>query len=267
MAIGIAASGSSLGGIIYPIVFYRLLDQIDFGWSVRVVGFIALATLLVPLFCMKMRVKPPKARALVDWTLFTDGPFMVFVIGSIVGFIGLYVVLFYISAFAYEEGILNSSLSFYIIPILNASSMFGRTIPNIVADKIGPLNVITPGALVCGVLIFGMIGVHNTGGIVVIALLFGFFSGVFVALPPVCLVSLTKDKTKIGTRIGMAFGIIGFGTLAGGPGGGDLLQRYSNNVPDWTYLWIYGGVADIVACVIFLGVRLWKSGAVVKAKA
>ncbi|KAG9931058.1 MFS general substrate transporter, partial [Aureobasidium melanogenum] len=48
LAVGLAACGSSMGGIIYPIVFYRLLDQIGFGWSVRVLGFLALATLLVP---------------------------------------------------------------------------------------------------------------------------------------------------------------------------------------------------------------------------
>lgn len=40
MAIGLAASGSSMGGIIYPIVFYRLIPQIGFAWSVRVLGFL-----------------------------------------------------------------------------------------------------------------------------------------------------------------------------------------------------------------------------------
>lgn len=29
LAIGLGASGSSLGGIIYPIMFYRLIDQVS----------------------------------------------------------------------------------------------------------------------------------------------------------------------------------------------------------------------------------------------
>ena len=64
LAVGLAAAGSSFGGVIYPIVLYRLIDSVGFGWSVRVIGFIALGTLLIPLTIMKMRFKAPKARAL-----------------------------------------------------------------------------------------------------------------------------------------------------------------------------------------------------------
>jgi MFS family permease len=39
VATGIAASGSSIAGVIYPIVFYRLQPQIGFPWSTRVLWF------------------------------------------------------------------------------------------------------------------------------------------------------------------------------------------------------------------------------------
>jgi MFS family permease len=39
LAIGVAASGSSLGGIIYPITFHYLEPTIGFGWATRVIGF------------------------------------------------------------------------------------------------------------------------------------------------------------------------------------------------------------------------------------
>ncbi|KAG9850435.1 MFS general substrate transporter, partial [Aureobasidium melanogenum] len=159
LAVGLAACGSSMGGIIYPIVFYRLLDQIGFGWSVRVLGFLALATLLVPIFVMKQRVKPPKARALIDTTVFKDVPFMLFTLGAMIGFIGLYTVLFYISYFGEANGYTDASMSFYIVPILNAASVFGRTIPNALSDKTGSFNIILPGAAVCSILIFCMIAV------------------------------------------------------------------------------------------------------------
>ena len=35
LAIGIASSGSSLGGVIYPVVLYRLISQVGFPWAVR----------------------------------------------------------------------------------------------------------------------------------------------------------------------------------------------------------------------------------------
>lgn len=144
LAMGLATSGSSLGGIIYPVVLYRLLDRIGFGWSVRVVGFIALATLLVPISIMRMRVKAPKARAIIDWSAFTDIPFMTFVFGTFIAFMGLGVVVFYISFFPQNRQITDSSLAFYMVAIFNVGSCFGRTLPNALSDKLGPFNVIAP---------------------------------------------------------------------------------------------------------------------------
>ena len=145
LVIGIASSGSSMGGIIYPIMFYKLIDQVGFGWSVRILGFTALATLIIPISIMKMRVKPPKARSIIDWTAFTDFPYMFFTFGCLIGFIGLYVGFFYTSYYGQATGIMNESLSFYLVPILNAGSVLGRTLPNWLSDKVGPFNVLVPG--------------------------------------------------------------------------------------------------------------------------
>lgn len=127
LAIGLAASGSSTGGIIYPIMFERLLRLVDYPWAVRILGFTALATLLVPIAVMKMRVKPGKVRALIDWTAFTDWPYVTFVLGCMIGFCGLYVGFFYTSFYGQATGVTNETLSFYLVPILNAGSVFGRT--------------------------------------------------------------------------------------------------------------------------------------------
>ena len=258
LAVGLAAAGSSLGGIIYPIVFYKLVDKVGFGWSTRVIGFIALATLLVPNFVMKLRFKPPKARALIDWSAFTDGPYVLAVLGAMVGFIGLYVMFFYISYYAAEAHITGTKMAFYIVPIFNAASTFGRTLPNALSDKTGPINVMAPAAFIVGAIQLGMIGVKSEASLIVVAILFGFFSGVFIALPPVLFVMLTKDKSKIGTRIGMGFGILGFGVLAGGPGGGALLGNGGDL--DWTGLWAYAGATGLLSGVLFVVLRIWKVG-------
>ncbi|OAA41723.1 Major facilitator superfamily domain, general substrate transporter [Metarhizium rileyi] len=226
LAVGIAASGSSLGGVIYPIVFYKLIDRIGFGWTVRTIGFIVLVTQIIPLCFAQMRAKPTRARDVLDWSAFTDWPFVFFVVSTLVGFIGLYVVLFYISYFGVATGIVSSEISFYLVPILNAASMFGRTLPNAVSDKTGPFNLFGPAAVICGLLTFCLLAVNSLGGITTIAVLYGFFSGVFIAIPGVCFVKLTEDKSKLGTRIGMGFAAFGFGVLAGGPGGGVILGTH-----------------------------------------
>ena len=117
LAIGLAASGSSMGGIIYPIMFYKLIPEVGFPWAVRILGFTVLVLTLVPILCMKMRVKPAKVRALFDPTAFTDWPYITCVITTTVGYIGLYVGIFYFSFFGQSTGITGESLSFYLDPM------------------------------------------------------------------------------------------------------------------------------------------------------
>lgn len=263
-AVGIAASGSALGGIIYPIVLYRLVDEIGFAWAVRMIGFIALTTLLFPVVVLRLRVKPAKVRAVLDWSAFVDPYYMVFVLTSLVAYMGLYVLLFYLSYFADAQRITSTAMAFYLVPIFNASSMFGRTVPNALADKVGPFNILAPATLLLGVLMLCMLAVHSEAAIIVVALLAGFMSGALIGLPPVCFVALTKDKSKLGTRVGMGYAMLGLGVLAAGPGGGAILgQGESLN---WRGLWIFGGVSTTVSALGYAAIRVAKHGAKLNAK-
>lgn len=140
LAVGLAASGSSLGGVVYPILFYRLIGRVGFAWTVRIIAFVVLATLLVPLAVARQRVRPSQTRAFLDLTVLRDPPFLVFTLATLIGFNGLYVMLFYISYYADASGSSSSEMAFYIVPILNSASMFGRIIPNYISDKTGPIN-------------------------------------------------------------------------------------------------------------------------------
>lgn len=78
LAVGIASSGGSFGGIIYPIVLYRLIDHIVFPWAARATACIALGTFCIPVIVMRQRIRPPKSRAVIDRTSFTDAPYIFF---------------------------------------------------------------------------------------------------------------------------------------------------------------------------------------------
>ena len=119
-----------------------------------------------------------------------------------------------------------------------------------------PLAVLAPGALLCGFLTFVMLAVKTLPGIIVITLIYGFFSGIFIALPPVCFVRLTADKSKVGTRMGMGFTIFGFGVLAGGPGGGGVLGEHGDNL-HWANLFVYAGVLATASGVFMTVLRFW----------
>ncbi|KAL9056370.1 MAG: hypothetical protein Q9162_002961 [Coniocarpon cinnabarinum] len=256
-AIGVAATGSSLGGVIYPIMFYKLVPEVGFPWAVRILGFMALGLLAIPCIVMKMRVKPPAKRKLFSIEAFKEVPYTLFCIGSIAGFMGLYVIFFYISYYGYASGLTNESLSFYLIPILNAASTFGRLLPNIVADKVGPLNLMGPSAVISSVITYSAIATNSSAGVVLVAAFYGFCSGTFVSLPPSIVVKLTpvNKRYTIGTRLGMYFTCGSIGALVGGPVAGIILTSENH----FSRMFIFGGSLLMAGAVFFGFTRMFAA--------
>ena len=204
-AMGIAASGSSLGGVIYPIIFHRLQPTIGFPWATRVIGFIALFGLVISNLTLRVRTIPDSRRKFLDLPAFKEPAYALFVLGNFLGFMGLYVVFFYVQTYAIQTGIASENMGFYLLSVLNAGSVFGRIIPNFIADRTGPMNMIVPCALISGILALCLIAARTLAPVIVICALYGFFSGSFVSLPPTILVHLTDNRAMIGTRMGMCF--------------------------------------------------------------
>ncbi|EJD49425.1 MFS general substrate transporter [Auricularia subglabra TFB-10046 SS5] len=254
-ATGIAAAGSSIGGVIYPVMLHRLIDRIGFPWTARLIGFIALVTLLVPNFVMRARVLPSSRRKMLDLAAFKEPPYVLFVFGSAIVFTGLYTPFFYIQLYALSKNITSEHLAFYMLSVINAGSTFGRVLPNLIADRTGPFNMMIPCALMSGILIFCLIPIAQLGPLIVFCVLYGFFSGTFVSLPAPIYVSLTPDRGKIGTRLGMAFAIVSIGMLVGTPIGGAIQNNHG-----FTALWIYGGVTSLAGSALIVAARVFKVG-------
>ncbi|KAF2660427.1 MFS general substrate transporter [Lophiostoma macrostomum CBS 122681] len=256
LAVGVAASGSSLGGVIYPIVFHNLLPQIGFAWTTRVLGFMILGTQIIPVACMRVRVLPSQKRSLFDLRAFLIPAYALHCLGFFLGFVGLYMPFFYAQVYAINQHITNENLAFYLLAIMNATSIFGRIIPNYVADKVGPFNVVIPCTVVTSVLCFCFITVSSSAGIVVLMGFYGFFSGSFVSLPPTIIVHLSLNaRDKIGTRLGQSFAVIACGLLIGTPIGGVILDAKG-----FTSVWIFGGVMLIAGGVVLAGARGMHKG-------
>lgn len=82
-AIAIAASGSSTGGLIYPVIVQQLLPKIGFPWTVRVLGFVMFALQAIYLTLMKTRLPPRKTGPLVEWSAFKEPSYALFSIGGL----------------------------------------------------------------------------------------------------------------------------------------------------------------------------------------
>lgn len=60
MAIGLAASGSSLGGVLFPIIVSRMIKEVGFGWAMRTCAFIILGLMIFANLFLKSRIPPNK---------------------------------------------------------------------------------------------------------------------------------------------------------------------------------------------------------------
>jgi MFS family permease len=97
MALGIVTSGNAAGGIIYPVIVRQLLGKVGFGWTVRVLGFINVASLLIVIAFMKPRLPPRRSGPLVEWEAFRDTPYCLHVLGMCFLMPPVYCVFYYVS--------------------------------------------------------------------------------------------------------------------------------------------------------------------------
>ncbi|KAI1770218.1 major facilitator superfamily domain-containing protein [Hypoxylon cercidicola] len=238
LAMGASSTGSAIGGIVYPILFNQLQPRVGFGWATRALAFIILATSLVPIFVMKSQAPPRPARNLIDRSVFRDVPYIFFNLGLFFGMMGFYIVFNYVELLALSRTSISSSLAGYLLVIINASSLLGRLIPGYYADKIGSINVQASVTFAGAVLTFCLLAIRTTAGLVVFSVLYGFMAGAFMGLPAAGIVSLSPDKSKIGTRLGMTLAFIGFGLLVSNPIAGAILGESQN----WTGLIVWCGV-------------------------
>jgi len=139
---------------------------------------------------------------------------------------------------------------------LGTSFQISQPVTKVIADRIGPLNVLVPCATIAAVLALVWIGITTLGGLLAFALVYGFFSGGFVSLPPVAIVTLTRDMSKIGTRMGQCFFISAFGLLVGTPVSGAILK----STGQWWGVQLWSGAAILVTGSLLLWARVVVAG-------
>jgi len=209
-------------------MLFRLEPSVGFGWAIRIIAFVMLGTSMVSVVGIRTRIEPPrKRRKFYDTRSFRDPSFMYFCLSMCFGFMGVYVLYFYVELYATQECHMSEGLAPYTIAIANAGAALGRFGPNYLADKAGPLNVLIPFTFVSGLLAFTWTAVHSSAGLIVFSILYGYFSASFVSLiGPITVEISTESSDVIGTRLGMVLAFAGVGLLIGSPVAGALLTSY-----------------------------------------
>ncbi|CCM00560.1 uncharacterized protein FIBRA_02594 [Fibroporia radiculosa] len=255
LAMGTVVTGSGFGGVFYPIMLNRLIHgHVGFAWGVRITGFLTLG-LLVAANCI-MRTRLPNARQRAPGlkpdvkAIMSDWPYILLLIAGFLGLWGLFYPYFYLQLWVNLHG-LSPNLAFYTIAILNASSIPGRIILNLLADRFGPLNVLPLVLLTTGSLIFVMFGATNVAGVIIFSILYGFFSGASTALYPPTAGRFAKGEHEIGLRLGVMYFACSFGILTGTP----IVGALYDSDHEWYKPTVFSAVVLIAGGVLVLRTR------------
>lgn len=91
LALGVTASGSSIGGVIFPIMVEKLIPQVGFGWTMRICAFLILALMVVANLLIVSRIPPrPRPVHAKDFVVpFKEKEFALLAFGSFLTFLGM----------------------------------------------------------------------------------------------------------------------------------------------------------------------------------
>lgn len=253
LAFGVMAAGSSLGGVIFPIMVQRLVDEVGFGWSMRAAAFLILGLLIYANLTVRSRIPPtPKPWSIREFvTPLGELPFFLVVAASFIFFFGMFLPFNFIILYAEANG-MSMRLASYMLAVLNAVSVFGRTLPGWIADRLGRFNTMVVTSFLSSVLVLALwLPSRGNVPIILFAAFYGFSSGAFVSLAP-ALVAQISDIRQIGVRTGTMFAVVSVAGLTGNPIGGALVTAEHGG---FTHLQIFCGVTMFSGGIIFVAAR------------
>jgi MFS family permease len=226
LATGIALSGTSTGALIFPIMLNHLVPSIGFGKAVRASAYIVLAFLCVGNCLVRTAYDKVKSRRtgppMSIKSFFVDPPYMWAVFGALFSSMALYFPLVYLQLYAVQHNI-DPVLAFYSIAIMNGAGGVGRVGTNYLADVYGPYNIFIPVTICTSATIFAILGVKTSATLIIVSVLYGFFSSAWLSLAMSTLASLSRSPQEVGARTGLALALSSFGSLVSTPIQGALL--------------------------------------------
>ncbi|GAB7329346.1 hypothetical protein MBLNU13_g01140t2 [Cladosporium sp. NU13] len=269
-ATGIVVAGSSLGGIIWPIVIDRLLNNTSLGfpWTMRILGFTMIPLMIFSCAAAKSpsrtsttlesgpqeekkadgENKAAERRAAVKMLL-KQPALQLTCLAMFMVYFGLFAPIFYLPSFAAEAGF-STTLAFYTASIVNGASFLGRILPGFVADRHGKFNCCIIATISSGVVILCWTRASSVAGLVIWSAAYGFASGGVLSLQQACAAQLATLPT-IGLAIGTVTGSTSLSAMANVPISGALAEKYG-----YLPLSVFSGVTVLVGGILLVLARI-----------
>lgn len=119
-ALGIVFSGSSLGGVIFPIMVNKLIPEVGSGWTMRISAFLILFLMVIANLTLKSRLyhQPKKVNVNQFIQPLRELPFLLVLTLFFLFFLGVFLPFNYIVQMALRNS-MSASLANYLVSIIN----------------------------------------------------------------------------------------------------------------------------------------------------
>ncbi|KAJ5760492.1 hypothetical protein N7520_007648 [Penicillium odoratum] len=258
LAVGLASSGSAVGGLIYPAIASRLLYTIGLEWTLRVMGFVMMVTYIPSVIWARSAFSPRQSGPLVEWSTFKELPYTLGLLNFFLIYWGIIFAFFYAGRFAQDKLAASREDSLHLLMIINGCGIVGRIFPCLLADiKFGLLNVLTGFTLFGSIAIYSWECVESLETMYIFVVFYGLCAGGLQSLLSALVPCLTTDANKVGTRMGMMMTIVSFSALTGTPIAGALIQYDGGS---YRYAQIFAASVMLAAALCIAGARISKTG-------
>ncbi|TKW54809.1 Riboflavin transporter MCH5 [Colletotrichum tanaceti] len=286
LATGVVATGSGLGGVVYPLIIQGLLPRLGFPWATRVVAFVSLVTNAFAFAVLRER-EPRRRRGrgrggrsgdstenhlrrrrvMLDLSAYRNVSFVVLSGAMFFNLFAYTAPIYYLQQYSLAhagpagQGTPDTSGSgsgsaYYLVAILNAGSILGRLFPAWLAGRYGPINVLLGVSVSVAAVALCWLGVSTPAGSVAFALAYGIASGGLISLPPTVVSILVPDLGLHGTWLGMLSTTNAFGALAGPPIAGALLEATGS----YLGVQLLSGLGLTAMAILVLVLRMTRVG-------
>lgn len=265
-------SGSSIGGVILPIMVDHLVGRIGFGWTMRSLAFLLLGLVIIGNLTVRSRLPPLKRPFILkDFvTPYTEPAFLLLTIGVWFVYLGGFLPFNFIIVQAKAQG-MSARLAGYLVAVLNATSTFGRIIPAQFGDMYGVSNVMITCTAFAAIVTLALwlpsttMEGQNTNALTIVFIsLYGFASGCFFSIIPAQIARISPDVRKLGVRTGSLYAVSATGVLIGSPIGGVIAAGKGNG---FLGLSVFTGITLAIGAFFVVLSRIQQTGMKFLAKA
>ncbi|KAI5457632.1 major facilitator superfamily domain-containing protein [Mariannaea sp. PMI_226] len=258
LAMGLALTGSSIGQVIYPVILKSTFPALGWKWSMRILALMAAGAMVPGVLCFVPYIRHSPSRSsqqrpkgsVLTLRAFKNPAFNLVTAG-----------MFTLEFIIFGSGALLPTIAtgagfspenaFVLLSIIGATSTFGRVIPGMVGDRLGHFNVILF-MMTFTIISMGTIFVPFVSSaplLYAFSALWGFGSGSFLSVTPVC-IGKTCDAKEYGTFYGTMNLVVSVSLLISLPLSGIMLDNMGGQALAGLYIAIL-----FLAAVCFFAAR------------